>query len=115
MEALKNPPKDVFKAPLPRPPPMDMEPAMSSTILIPPMVTSQLPTAPTLVRTTTITHATSLPPTAPMSAQSTAYTQPSVVIATRLVLGVAPPASSTPTVEPRLPSQATRLPNYTHF
>uniref|UniRef100_A0A915HL52 Uncharacterized protein n=1 Tax=Romanomermis culicivorax TaxID=13658 RepID=A0A915HL52_ROMCU len=115
MEALKNPPKDVFKAPLPPPPPMDMEPVMSSATLIPPTVTSQPPTAPTTGTTTMVTHTTSLPPMAPTSTQSTAQAQPPLVIATRPVLGVPLPASSVPTVEPRLPSEATHLPNYTDF
>uniref|UniRef100_A0A915LCI7 Uncharacterized protein n=1 Tax=Romanomermis culicivorax TaxID=13658 RepID=A0A915LCI7_ROMCU len=115
IEALKNPPKNVFKAPLLLPPPMDVEPTLSSAASIPPTVTSQPPRAPTPIMTTTATHTTSLPPTAPLSAQSTAYLQPPVVIATRPVLGVALPASSTPTIELRLPSEATQLPNYTHF
>uniref|UniRef100_A0A915KGS4 Uncharacterized protein n=1 Tax=Romanomermis culicivorax TaxID=13658 RepID=A0A915KGS4_ROMCU len=115
MEALKNPPKGVFKAPLPLPPPMDVEPATSSATSISPTVTSQPPTARTPVTMTTVTHTTSLPPTALTLAQSTVYAQLPVVIATRLVLRVALPASSTPTVELRLPSKATRLPNYMHF
>uniref|UniRef100_A0A915IZU5 Uncharacterized protein n=1 Tax=Romanomermis culicivorax TaxID=13658 RepID=A0A915IZU5_ROMCU len=96
MEALKNPLKDVFKARLPPPPPMDMEPTTPSATSIPPTATLQ-------------------PPTAPTTAQSTVQAQWPLVIATRLVLGVALPTSSAPTVELRLPSKATGLPNYTHF
>uniref|UniRef100_A0A915JZY5 Uncharacterized protein n=1 Tax=Romanomermis culicivorax TaxID=13658 RepID=A0A915JZY5_ROMCU len=88
MEALKNPPKDVFKAPLLPPPAMDVEPATSPATLLP----------PSDVRYDDY---------APMSAQSTAQAQQPLVITTRPVLGVAPPTSSPPTVEPRLPSEAT--------
>uniref|UniRef100_A0A915L2F5 Uncharacterized protein n=1 Tax=Romanomermis culicivorax TaxID=13658 RepID=A0A915L2F5_ROMCU len=115
MEALKNLPKDVFKALLPPRPPMDVEPATSSPTSIPPTATSQPPTAPMPTTTATATHTTSLPPTAPTLAQGIAHTQPPFVIATRPVLGVRQPASSAPTVEPQLPSEATRLPNYMHF
>uniref|UniRef100_A0A915J4R2 Uncharacterized protein n=1 Tax=Romanomermis culicivorax TaxID=13658 RepID=A0A915J4R2_ROMCU len=115
IEALNNPPKDVFKAPLPPPPPMGVEPATSSATSLLPTATSQRPTAPTSTMTTTVTHTMSLPPTALSSAQSTMQAQLQLVIMTRPVLGVAPPTSSVPTVEPQLPSKATRLPNYMHF
>uniref|UniRef100_A0A915L6D6 Uncharacterized protein n=1 Tax=Romanomermis culicivorax TaxID=13658 RepID=A0A915L6D6_ROMCU len=107
MEALKNLPKDVFKAPLLPPPPMDMEPATSSATSIPLTATSQLPTAPTSAGMTMVTHTMLLPPTAQMWAQSTTSAQLQLVITARLVLGVSPPASSTPTVQPQLPSEAT--------
>uniref|UniRef100_A0A915IJI8 Uncharacterized protein n=1 Tax=Romanomermis culicivorax TaxID=13658 RepID=A0A915IJI8_ROMCU len=97
------------------PPPMDVEPATSAATTIPPTVTSQPLTAPTPATTTTVTHTTSLPPTALTSVQCTAQAQPQLAIATRPVLRVPPPPSSAPTIEPRLPSKAMRLPNYTHF
>uniref|UniRef100_A0A915JZM3 Uncharacterized protein n=1 Tax=Romanomermis culicivorax TaxID=13658 RepID=A0A915JZM3_ROMCU len=115
VEALKNLLKDVFKVLLPRPPPMDVEPATSSPTSILPTATSQLLTAPTSTTMTTVTHTTLLPPTAPTSAQSTTQAQPPLVIATRPVLGIPPPTNSKPTVEPQLPSEATQLPNYMHF
>uniref|UniRef100_A0A915JTF6 Uncharacterized protein n=1 Tax=Romanomermis culicivorax TaxID=13658 RepID=A0A915JTF6_ROMCU len=94
---------------------MDVELATSSATSIPPMVMSRPPTAPMPVTTTRVTHTMWLPPTAPMSAPATAFKQPPVVKATRPVIGVAPPASSAPTAEPRLPREATRLPNYMNF
>uniref|UniRef100_A0A915IUH2 Uncharacterized protein n=1 Tax=Romanomermis culicivorax TaxID=13658 RepID=A0A915IUH2_ROMCU len=45
LEALKNPPKLVFKVPLPPPPPMDMERHTSSTTSLPLTTTSLPPTA----------------------------------------------------------------------
>uniref|UniRef100_A0A915L7P3 Uncharacterized protein n=1 Tax=Romanomermis culicivorax TaxID=13658 RepID=A0A915L7P3_ROMCU len=107
MEALKNPPKAVFKAPLPLPPPMGMEPARSSSTSLPPTATSQRPTAPMSATTTAVTHTTLLPSTAPTSVHSLTPAQPHLVIMTRPVLGVAPPTSSMPRFEQRLPSEAT--------
>uniref|UniRef100_A0A915JQH1 Uncharacterized protein n=1 Tax=Romanomermis culicivorax TaxID=13658 RepID=A0A915JQH1_ROMCU len=107
MEALKNPRKAVFKASLPPPPLMDMEPATSSSTSLPPTATSLLPTVRTSTTATTMPHTTSLPPTAPTLIQSTRPTQPQLVITTRPVLGVAIRTSSAQCFEPRLPSEAT--------
>uniref|UniRef100_A0A915L4A9 Uncharacterized protein n=1 Tax=Romanomermis culicivorax TaxID=13658 RepID=A0A915L4A9_ROMCU len=57
----------VFKVPLPPPPPMDVEPAMSSSTSLPPVATSLPPMAPTLARPTTVSRTMLLPPTAPRS------------------------------------------------
>uniref|UniRef100_A0A915KJB1 Uncharacterized protein n=1 Tax=Romanomermis culicivorax TaxID=13658 RepID=A0A915KJB1_ROMCU len=115
MEALENPPKIVFKVPLPRPPLMDVEPATSSSTSLPPTATLLPPRAPTSATATIVNHTRLLPPMALMSAQTTMPAQPSLVITTRLVLGVAPPTGTAQGFEPRLPSKATRLSNYTNF
>uniref|UniRef100_A0A915K5I5 Uncharacterized protein n=1 Tax=Romanomermis culicivorax TaxID=13658 RepID=A0A915K5I5_ROMCU len=115
MEALKNLLKTVFKVPLPPPPPMDVEPATSSSTSLPPTATSLPPMAPTSTTATTVTHTTSLRSTATTSAQTTMPAQPSLVIMTRPVLRVASRTGAPQSFEPRLPSEATQLPNYTHF
>uniref|UniRef100_A0A915KJ30 CCDC81 HU domain-containing protein n=1 Tax=Romanomermis culicivorax TaxID=13658 RepID=A0A915KJ30_ROMCU len=82
LEALENPRKTVFKVRLPPLPPMDVEPAKSTSTLLP-------STAPKSATPTTVTLTTSLPPTAPMSVQFTPPTQPSLVITTQRVLEAA--------------------------
>uniref|UniRef100_A0A915JCX7 Uncharacterized protein n=1 Tax=Romanomermis culicivorax TaxID=13658 RepID=A0A915JCX7_ROMCU len=115
LEASKNQLKLVFKVPLPPQPPMDMEPAMSSSTWLPPTATSLPLTARTSAMATTVTHTTSLRPTAPTSVQTTTRAQPSLVIMTGPVLGSAPRTDTAQRSEPRLPSKATSLPNYTCF
>uniref|UniRef100_A0A915L216 Uncharacterized protein n=1 Tax=Romanomermis culicivorax TaxID=13658 RepID=A0A915L216_ROMCU len=90
LEALKNPLKLVFKVLLPSPPPMDMEPATSLSMYLPPTATSLPPTALMSITATTVTHTTSLPPTALMLVQPTRGAQPSLIITTPPVLGAVP-------------------------
>uniref|UniRef100_A0A915HZC2 Uncharacterized protein n=1 Tax=Romanomermis culicivorax TaxID=13658 RepID=A0A915HZC2_ROMCU len=58
LEALKNPPKPVFKVLLLLPPPIDVEPATSSSTALRPTATSLPPTTPTSAMATTIIHTT---------------------------------------------------------
>uniref|UniRef100_A0A915JZ06 Uncharacterized protein n=1 Tax=Romanomermis culicivorax TaxID=13658 RepID=A0A915JZ06_ROMCU len=109
LEALKNPPKPVFKVSLPPPPQMDVEPATSSSTSLPPTATSLPPTAPTSATATTVTHTTSLPPTAPMSVQTTTPAQPSLVIMSRLVLGAAPQTNTAQQQQPPISPDVTGL------
>uniref|UniRef100_A0A915K0Y3 Uncharacterized protein n=1 Tax=Romanomermis culicivorax TaxID=13658 RepID=A0A915K0Y3_ROMCU len=115
LEALKNPPKPVFKVPLPPAPLIDVEQATSSTASLPLPTTSLPPMAPPSTPATTVATITSLLPMASMPAQSTTPTQPSLVITTHPVLRAALGASAALHFEPRLPSEATTLPNYVHF
>uniref|UniRef100_A0A915IXU9 Uncharacterized protein n=1 Tax=Romanomermis culicivorax TaxID=13658 RepID=A0A915IXU9_ROMCU len=115
LEALKNLPKPIFKVPLLPAPPMDMEQATSTAASLPPTTTSLPPTAWTLAPTTTVVSTALLPPTASTSIQSTTPAQPSLVITTPPVLGAAPAADAALHFEPRLPSEATTLPNYIRF
>uniref|UniRef100_A0A915I5T9 Uncharacterized protein n=1 Tax=Romanomermis culicivorax TaxID=13658 RepID=A0A915I5T9_ROMCU len=82
MEALKNPLKTVFRVPLLPPPPMEVEPVTSFSTSLSPRATSLQPMARTSATATTLTHIMSLPPTAPMSVQTTMPTQPPLVIMT---------------------------------
>uniref|UniRef100_A0A915K8Q0 Uncharacterized protein n=1 Tax=Romanomermis culicivorax TaxID=13658 RepID=A0A915K8Q0_ROMCU len=102
LEALKNQLKPVFKVPLTPPPPMDVEPATSSSMSLPPRAMSLLPTAPTSATATTVTHTTSLPPTALTSVQTTTAAQPPFVTMTQPVLRVAPPGGTAQRFEPCL-------------
>uniref|UniRef100_A0A915IID1 Uncharacterized protein n=1 Tax=Romanomermis culicivorax TaxID=13658 RepID=A0A915IID1_ROMCU len=115
LEALKNPPRPIFKVLLLPAPPMNMEQATSTAALLPPMTTSLPLTARTSAPTTTVLTTALLPPTASTSIQSTTPPQPSLVITTHPVLGAAPAADAALHFEPRLPSEATALPNYIRF
>uniref|UniRef100_A0A915KKL5 Uncharacterized protein n=1 Tax=Romanomermis culicivorax TaxID=13658 RepID=A0A915KKL5_ROMCU len=108
LEALKNPPKLVFKVPLLLAPLMDMEQATSSIASLPLRTISLPPMALTLAPATTVATTTSLPFTASTSVQSTAPAQPLLVITTRRVLGAALAAGAVLHFEPRLPSEATK-------
>uniref|UniRef100_A0A915HEQ1 Aminotransferase-like plant mobile domain-containing protein n=1 Tax=Romanomermis culicivorax TaxID=13658 RepID=A0A915HEQ1_ROMCU len=115
MEALKNLPKLVFKVPLPPLPPMDVEPATSSSPSLPPRATSLPPMAPTSTKATTIAHTTRLPSRALKLVQTLMPAQPSLVIMTRPVPRAAPLTDRMQHFEPHLPSEATNLSNYTCF
>uniref|UniRef100_A0A915IJ72 Uncharacterized protein n=1 Tax=Romanomermis culicivorax TaxID=13658 RepID=A0A915IJ72_ROMCU len=115
LEALKNPPKPVFKVPLLLMPPMDVEQATSSAPSLPLTTSSRPPTAPTWAPTTTVVTTVSLPPTALTLIQSTAPAQPLLVITTRPALGATPAARAVLHFEPQMPSEAKTLPNYLRF
>uniref|UniRef100_A0A915KT86 Uncharacterized protein n=1 Tax=Romanomermis culicivorax TaxID=13658 RepID=A0A915KT86_ROMCU len=91
---------------------MDMEQATSTAALLPPTTSSLPPTAQTSALTTTAVTTALLPPTASTSIQSTTPAQLSLVITTRPVVGAAPAADAALHFQPRLPSEATTLPNY---
>uniref|UniRef100_A0A915JLW2 Uncharacterized protein n=1 Tax=Romanomermis culicivorax TaxID=13658 RepID=A0A915JLW2_ROMCU len=82
MEALKNPPKTMFKVLLLLRPLMDVEPATSSSTLLRPTIMLLPPSASTSATSTTITHTMSLPPTALTSVQTITPAQSPLVIMT---------------------------------
>uniref|UniRef100_A0A915JUE7 Uncharacterized protein n=1 Tax=Romanomermis culicivorax TaxID=13658 RepID=A0A915JUE7_ROMCU len=127
LEALKNPSKLDFKAPLPTAHPMDMEQAASSSASLPTTTASLPPTVLTLTRSTIAITTASLPPMASTSVYSTATStvksvstsratiQPQLVITTHPALRAAPAAGAVLQFQLQLPSESTMLPNYVHF
>uniref|UniRef100_A0A915LB64 Uncharacterized protein n=1 Tax=Romanomermis culicivorax TaxID=13658 RepID=A0A915LB64_ROMCU len=94
---------------------MDVEQATSSSASLPPTATLLPPMARTSALPTTLVHTTSLPPMVLMWVQTTTPAQPLLIIATHWVLRAAPSAGTVLHFEPRLPSEASNLPNYMCF